>query len=224
MIFLKIKNKQKKSNSGFTLIELVVVMGIMGVMSSIILYNYAGFKSTASLDNLSQDIALSVREAQISAMGVKGLNIGMAQQFPGYGVHFKLSSLTSEPTMGDTKSFIFFGDVNNNKHYNQINSTICGNSSISSQDECLNIVDITGVDSINEICFTVNNTINCPSITENPSLDIIFTRPNLDAEFYFCSNGSCFSNISSATIKIKSSTTEKTKEITVESTGQISVK
>ena len=96
MIFHKIKNKQKKSNSGFTLIELVVVMGIMGVMSSIILYNYAGFKSTASLDNLSQDIALSVREAQISAMGVKGLNIGMAQQFPGYGVHFKLSSLTAQ--------------------------------------------------------------------------------------------------------------------------------
>jgi Tfp pilus assembly protein FimT len=53
--------------SGFTLVEFVVIMGIFAIMVGVIMSNFNGFKSLITLDNLAQDIALSIRQVQTSA-------------------------------------------------------------------------------------------------------------------------------------------------------------
>ena len=59
------KNKNKmKYNSGITIIELLVVISIFIIISGITIFNYSKFKSTATLQNLADDIALSVRRVQ----------------------------------------------------------------------------------------------------------------------------------------------------------------
>lgn len=215
------------SQSGFTLIELVVVIAIMGIMSGIILANYSGFNSSASLDNLAQDIALTIRKAQMSAISVKGVDLQGTTIFPGFGVHFQIPSGLNQISGGE-KSFIFFADIppavnaTGDKQYNYDQlSLICDSFNFSQGRECMDIIGIKSLDTISEIC--INDSQDCYSSERSPALDVVFTRPNLDAQFYFCaSTTSCRSDISSATIKIKSSK-NKIKEITIRNTGQISV-
>lgn len=221
-----------KKNKGFTLVELIVVIAIMLMMSAIILFNYAGFNSSVSLDNLSQDIALSIRKAQMSAVSVKSIIDANTTNtiFPsGFGVHFETGANNNGTPEGGNKSFIFFADIDNvnpaEKRYDQISPT-CDPSNLSSSNECMDIMNIKSSDEISEICIKKSGEdLFCPPFNQNPKLDIIFTRPNLDAKFCFTSspNSSCESNVSFATIRIQSSRINKSKEITVQSTGQISV-
>ncbi len=63
------------SASGFTLVEFIVIMGIFAIMVGVIIFNFNGFRSNVTLDNLAQDIALSVRQIQTSAgASLSGLN------------------------------------------------------------------------------------------------------------------------------------------------------
>jgi len=79
------------SRSGFTLIELVVTLGIFTVMTAMVLANYPAFNTRIARDVLVQNIALSIREAQVSGtsirstVGVTGANTGVAGSF---GMHF----------------------------------------------------------------------------------------------------------------------------------------
>lgn len=52
-------------HKGFTLIEFIVIISIFAIMSAVALFNYQGFRSSVSLGNLSRDIALTIRQAQV---------------------------------------------------------------------------------------------------------------------------------------------------------------
>jgi type II secretory pathway pseudopilin PulG len=151
------------------MIELIVVLAIMAIMSSIIIFNYNGFNSNVSLENLSQDIALTIRKAQVMTMGIKGVTFGTSgnevTQFPGYGIHFELpptsnsSPFLTNLTKGTEKSFILFANlVNTDWHtYDQTSATLCGASNLSitagSENECLDIINFIGADKIKEFCI-----------------------------------------------------------------------
>lgn len=60
---------------GFTLIELVVILTIFAVMSSVLLFNFKGFNKNVERSNLAQDIALLVRKAQSYGISSSTLNI-----------------------------------------------------------------------------------------------------------------------------------------------------
>ena len=189
-----------------TLVELVVVVAIFAVVSSIVIFNYGSFKSSVSLQNLSEDIALSVRRAQAYAIGVQGSQVGGGTQFPGYGIHF---DKTNSP-----KAFVLFADISGNKKYN--NSSGCGISNLSATNECMEIVYIKSTDSITDICGD--------STCGKKSGDIMFLRPNPDAFFSVCpTSGACGSSYSSTKVEITSQDGIK-KIITVWNTGQISIK
>lgn len=220
MILLHIKkvNKQK----GLTLLELIVVMFIFSIVSGIMLFNYSQYRNTISLGNLSQDIALTIRKAQVYAIGVKGVNVNgvLENQFPGYGMHFYLPNTSSNPTDGNEKSFIFFSDIPftsglaGDRMYNQSTSTC---DSLMYGNECIDIIDITSTDRITALCAEAL----CVDSAFSPRLDIVFTRPNPEPTFCFSTNGgSCTTTSSYVSIKVKSVDGSE-KVISVWNTGQI---
>ncbi|KKQ07855.1 MAG: hypothetical protein US18_C0006G0001, partial [Parcubacteria group bacterium GW2011_GWB1_36_5] len=58
------ESKRIKKNRGMTYVELIVVLSIFAVMSSIVLFNYGEFQAKVDIKNLASDIALKIVEAQ----------------------------------------------------------------------------------------------------------------------------------------------------------------
>ena len=52
-------------HKGFTLIEFVVIISIFAIMAAVALFNFQGFNSNVAISNLSHDIALTLRQAQV---------------------------------------------------------------------------------------------------------------------------------------------------------------
>lgn len=167
---------KKDQVCGFTLVEFLVVIGIFIVMMAIMLTRYTSIKSSVSIETLAQDIAISVRKAQLYSVGVKETDSALGKIFPpGYGISF-------EPVMGagTSKSYVFFADLGfpnplvGNKEFDDIsNGALCGTSTLDNDLECLDTITITSDDFIKEIYADGSP---CTS-----SLDIVFTRPNLSA-------------------------------------------
>lgn len=74
---------------GFTLIEMVVVVGVISIVSGVILANNGRFGGQVLLQNLAYDIALSIRQAQVYGIAVQRFNNEYASA---YGMHFSISS------------------------------------------------------------------------------------------------------------------------------------
>jgi len=55
------------TNKAFTLIEFVVIISIFAIIATIVLFNFTGFSSNISLSNLSHDVALVIRQAQVAS-------------------------------------------------------------------------------------------------------------------------------------------------------------
>lgn len=72
-------------SAGFTLIELIVVIGIIGVITSIALTSQGAFNKSLILSNTAYDIALSLRSAE--SFGIGSRAAGLADN-TGYGLHF----------------------------------------------------------------------------------------------------------------------------------------
>ena len=78
---------------GFTLVEFIVIMGIFAIMVGVIIFNFNGFRSTVTLDNLAQDIALSVRQIQTSAGASLSSSIsGNPEEEVARGIYFSVDN------------------------------------------------------------------------------------------------------------------------------------
>lgn len=218
-------NFLKKHNSGMTLVEMMVVLSIFGILSAMIMFDYGKFNSSLSMQNLADDIALNVREAQSYAIGARslpGLGLGF---FNGYGIHFTTASPNLTNTVnGSNKSFIFFTDIIDpnigNKKYDFQTGISCGAPSLSN--ECYKIVNITSADYISGIYLNEST----DPIASSASVDIVFTRPYPEASFCYRTSPSsaCDStSYSSVTIRVANARTTAVKNIKISNTGQISV-
>src|SRR3989344_7804583 len=103
------KLKAKKLNSGMTYVEVLTVLAIFSIMTSIVLFNYKGFQAKVDIKNLASDIALKVVEAQKSSLdGKLPLPIPPPTWKPSYGVYFDVTPL---------QQFIYFVDLDSSKNY-----------------------------------------------------------------------------------------------------------
>ncbi len=224
-------SRKLQYNTGMTLVELLVVVSIFMIVSSLSIFDYGKFRSSVSLQNLADDIALSIRRAQNYAIGVHSSQ--SSTFYSGYGIHF--STATPSPTdakAGSYKSFIIFSDlatssVPPNKIYDYIgtSSSICNTSTLTSTNECIDLLNITSNDVIDNICTVNGGNETC--LGPNSYVDITFVRPNPDA--YICAGPitsfplPCNSTASSVNIKIKNVLSNDVKTITVSNVGQISI-
>src|SRR5690348_3412748 len=96
---------KQRHQAGFTLIELVIVLGIVGILFSIATINLVSTQHTTSVSAATDELVADMQTQQTKAMtGTKDTNGNPSS----YGVHFTNSSYslfqgTSDPT--DTTDF-----------------------------------------------------------------------------------------------------------------------
>lgn len=165
-IFKSIRASQ--TNRGFTLIEMIVVIALITVLTTIILFNSSRLNSATLVSNTAYEIGLIVRESQIAGLGVKASKSGNSSVFSSsHGVHFNLNT---------PSKVILFGDLNKNGAYDAGEMTqefdIQNKRAGSLLSICAKQTASTGY------CISGNSTFITAATT-----DIIFTRPNPEAFF-----------------------------------------
>ena len=222
------KNKYNFKNStyqsGMTLVELIVVLTIFVLVTGLTIFDYKNFRTNISIQNLANDISLSIRKAQSYAIGAHATGITFNN---GFGVHFTTAATAAGALSGSSKAFVIFvdgiisGTPDTIYGYN-LSDTICGTSN-----ECNEILSITTTDKIDAIYL--NESV--VPIADTSSLDVSFLRPNPDARFcyrptainLYCDPG-LITHIRIQISNGASGDDKRIKTITIWNTGQISVR
>lgn len=122
-------NFKTKKDAGMSYVELIVVISIFGIMSSIVLFNYQDFNARLALKSLANDVALKIVGAQKVAMSgelpsqnqqIYQSDNGIVDWRPSYGLYFGENS----------SKIIYFSDLDDSvlagsPAYN-INQSNCG--------------------------------------------------------------------------------------------------
>lgn len=85
---------------GFTIIEMLVALGIVAVIMTVVLLGQTNFNRSLILTDSAYTVAFSIRQAQ--SLGLSSRKVGTIQN-AGYGVHF---------VSGATKTYTLFADTN----------------------------------------------------------------------------------------------------------------
>jgi prepilin-type N-terminal cleavage/methylation domain-containing protein len=164
---MKIFNQQKM-NKGMTYVELIVVLSIFSILSSVAIFSYGDFQAKVDIRNLASDIALKIVEAQKSSLS--GQLPPLTQQLqinstwkPSYGVYF---------TLTDNTNFIYFTDLNNPTQNSQYDVSSCPGTG-----ECLDKITITKNNSISRLDVFYQDGTTAPL----NDLTVSFSRPNSGA-------------------------------------------
>lgn len=160
LIQIKREKNEINPSSGFTLVEVSVAVAIVALISTVVLTNYRGFDSSVVLTNLAHDVALSIREAQVFGISVRGEGSGFDS---GYGVHFDTDS---------SSTYTLFGDITTGGGYDGSDTEV----------DLYTFDQRYGIDSLYEIESDGSYT------PISDSLDIVFTRPDPEPTFFV--NGS----------------------------------
>jgi prepilin-type N-terminal cleavage/methylation domain-containing protein len=186
-----------KNIKGFTLVELLVSVGIFALMTALLMTRYGNFNQGILLNNLAYDIALNIRSAQSYGLNVKSApgaaaNFSNDFRYP-FGVEFESNS----------DVFILFADINSNGFFDDGLGAI------------LTTRKIKNIASIDSLCVT--NTGSCSTTVS--TLTISFRRPDPNA---IIRGDAGTTNMNMAEITVKSTDGSK-KKIVVRSNGQIGV-
>lgn len=190
--FLKLQK-----NRGMTYVELIVVISIVALLSTVSLFNYADFQEKVNMKNLANDIASRVVEAQKNAIGGRTATGAIVGWRPSYGIYFDIS----EPT-----SFVNFTDLNQDKRYN-LGSESSGPIQITKGNYIVRIEYFDGV---------FFNPVDSP-------LHITFTRPDSGATFYIGSNVTPLTNLKYMQIELSNKTDDTFSLIKIFPSGRVQI-
>ncbi len=163
---------EENSSSGFTLVELLVVLSIFAILVVTIVVNGRQYDSTLVLNNAAYQVAFDIHQAQVEATGVKR-GAGQSDYDSGYGLHFdSIPSLSyvrfldvpsvpaTAPAIGMVPNHLY--DANSGK-------------------ELIQQVSFLRRIQVDRICGVKGNSCRCSSGSGAPitQLDISFLRPDL---------------------------------------------
>ncbi len=186
---------------GFTLIEGLVVIGIVVLISSQIIVTQRGYGAQARLRAILEDVATSVRQTQVYATSVHmEQNNGFRSL---YGLHFTTSN-------NRNGFYTLFSEPIPNETPNQLG---CPSSAVDPKNTNLNCVYDANANEavtngtyqlpsnykISKICTARRLTGQC---TSRSSINLVYVRPFYETRFFYRSN-SHQSNISYTDIQIE---------------------
>jgi prepilin-type N-terminal cleavage/methylation domain-containing protein len=198
------------SGRGFSLIELIVVAGIISVVSGMMLASNSRFGGAITLKNLAYDVAISIRQAQV--YGISVARFGAGTFSAGYGIHF---------SRVDSTHYVLFADA-------AVENGLYNVGGLPGEQELVAETTIDLGYSVSDLCITDQTDTETCGLSE---LDIFFKRPEPDA--YINANGAPLSfdsdgRVISTNLPIQarivlSSPRGDTVSVVVEATGQIAV-
>jgi len=178
---------------GFTLVELLVSMGIFTVITGVVLANYRTFNTKAFFVNASEDVVLALRQSQIYGVGVKGC--GTANPFDcSYGVYFSTNA-------SKKNEIVIFADVNSNRIYDLATDTV--------------------VERIKWNSYISVHSLSCDGSTCGSDAYVTFKRPSADA--YIATTANPSASIGVLVVNLIDANTGSTAVITISHAGQISL-
>jgi prepilin-type N-terminal cleavage/methylation domain-containing protein len=184
----KLKAKNYKLNAGMTYVELIVVLSIFSVLSSVSIFSYKDFQARVDIKNLASDIAIKIVQAQKSSLSGTlpplSLQPLVENWKPSYGVYFNIDT---EGVQANPSKFVYFTDRDQS-----------GTFTTGSCDECINQINITKSNTVNAINIFFQDGTN----DSFDDLSIVFKRP--DSSPIITSSGSISGAISYAEIGITS--------------------
>lgn len=194
-----IKLSNRRSNGGFTLIELMITISIFVFMTALILAKYNSYYSGTLFNNIAYDIALSIRQAQNYGISVKINDDPNDKSFNrAYGVWF--------PGSGSSSSNNIFGIFKYDNTLNWANSVVEKEYRLK-----------------HGATFKSFKVLYGGSDVAVDNLEIIFQRPDPEAIINGAKDGTVYQKVNSVTITLLAVDGVTTKEITVNSSGMISI-
>ena len=185
-------------NHGFTLIEVVVVIGVMAVIATITLISFPQFSERVGIEQEAGKLALATRRAQSYALAVREFQPGSGL-FPAYGVNVSMSN---------PLQYVVFGDPNATNRFESFLS------------EAVETVAVEKRVSISQICG------NSQSIPQGScalsSADIVYVRPTPIIVLTGVDSGisTLYNDIK---VVLRNSEGSIEKNVIIWSTGQISI-
>lgn len=183
---------------GFTLIELMVTVGIFAVITSVLLARNSKFDDETLLQSAAYEVALSVRQAQNYGINVRG----QSGEFDNaYGVHFSENS----------PSYVLFRDLGDDP-----------DNIYSGDTELLEEYVLGRGYTIARICQYGGASEPCGTILEGGGISVVFRRPEPEAIITTTIEDRAGQQISNVAIELVSPR-EGSRFIVVQQTGQIGV-
>jgi len=151
------------SSLGFTLVELLVTISIMGILATAAIYSYGSSQRREMFFSDVETVLLNLREARSNAI-LSAVPAGESESPSAFGVHIERTASGSNWNI----ETILFADINNNNEFDSATDIIM------KTDNTLQSMD-----------FRFENSI--PATTPpNNELTVIFSVPN--SEIILCSN------------------------------------
>lgn len=209
---------------GFTLVEMIVVLAIIVIITTIAMLGQSSFNRSMVLTDIAYTIAFSVREAQ--SLGISSRAFGGTQD-AGYGIHF---------TNGTPTSYKLFADINPAAPGDTSYPLICpghpnvpGTNPEAKPGDCIQTLESEVVRTYNlnngfrigSFCGTRTNGVAlCSGALD--ALDILYLRPNTQSVITGV-QGSTRTTLTDATIRVLSPDGLAERCIYVSKVGQVSV-
>lgn len=168
---------------GFTLVEFIVILSIFAIMAAVALFNFTGFRSNVGINNLTHDIALTIRQAQVFGWATTSgtIDSGSDPVRRAQGVVFKNTNGAWE------RFFILYAKQNPGDQqyaYYDPTDTVADTIKIQGPNH---IVDIrTALNRQDLIIDHVTNQLVSGSGSQpvNSDFSIVFSRPHPEALFF----------------------------------------
>ncbi|MES2436583.1 MAG: prepilin-type N-terminal cleavage/methylation domain-containing protein [Patescibacteria group bacterium] len=210
--------KYKQLQKGFTLVEMMVVIAILTIFTSISLVDYKNFGKRQAFVNLMYDTALDIRQVQASGIGVQEVVPGSNDFNVGYGIHFNLELANN--------SYLIFADkpiggttIRDNGYCSSVDPSCSADTQVAVHTLPTGFI-------IDDVCGIVDNVRTC--IASGGKMDIVFARPNPDAIIRVNANltnaeDDTQVNYDAAEINFRSPEGEE-RYLYIDASGQISVR
>jgi type II secretory pathway pseudopilin PulG len=208
------KPRISKRNAGMTYIELIVVISIYAILSSVVIFNHGDFQAKIDIRNLASDVALQIVQAQKSSLAgllpLSGYNPDTWK--PSYGVYFNSSSAKDTDNIPFNAKFIYFADLDGTQVQNSLfdGSTTCTG-------ECLSKYNITKNNKISSLSVVGTG---CPGAVT--SLTVVFKRPSSGATIT-SNNQPIACNIDHVQIKVANQKGDLSANIELYPSGRVQI-
>lgn len=221
---MTISSKKVFHNKGFSMVEFVVVLVIFSIMSGVSLFNYNGYRSKIEQTNVAQDIALTIRQAQVYGLSGSDRQIGDAYANPGEIFGAEVMDITQDRSirgvafLPSKQRIIIFEDINRNRQYDPNDDRIVDERTIISSRIHFDVCLVQGVlqdgwDDCSEIIYAAEE-------QGGEYINATFERPYPDATFRYDDS----ENYSHILIGVQGPNTSIQRYVEITPIGRISVR